>query len=98
MEDIFFSFSLGKFLFLSAACFMGSFVDAIAGGGGIITVPAYILTGFPIHFALGTNKFSSVFLCLGSSLRYLASGKINISVIKYPAIISFCFMFRSIYC
>ncbi|MDP0489191.1 MAG: TSUP family transporter [Fusobacterium sp. JB021] len=89
MEDMFLSFSLGKFLFLSVACFTGAFVDAIAGGGGIITVPAYIFTGMPIHFALGTNKFSSVFLCLGSSLRYLVSGKINISVIKYPAIISF---------
>ena len=89
MEDIFLSFSLGKFLFLSVACFTGAFVDAISGGGGIINVPAFIFTGMPIHYALGTNKFSSVFLCLGSSLKYLFSGKINLSLIKYPALISF---------
>lgn len=89
MEDIFLNFSLSKFLFLGVVCFIGAFVDAIAGGGGIINIPAYIFAGFPIHYALGTNKFSYVFLCLGSSLKYLFSGKINISVIKYPAIISF---------
>lgn len=35
------------------------FVDSIAGGGGIISLPAYILTGLPMHLVLGTNLFSS---------------------------------------
>ena len=35
------------------------FVDAIAGGGGIISLPAYFLTGMPAHVCYGTNKFSS---------------------------------------
>ena len=39
--------------------FFASFMDAIAGGGGIISVPTYLLAGLPMHFALGTNKFSS---------------------------------------
>lgn len=89
METIFFDFSIGKFLFLSVACFIGAFIDAIAGGGGIITVPAYILSGMPIHFALGTNKFTSVFLGLGSSLKYFYSGKVNFSIIKYTSVAAF---------
>ena len=39
--------------------FLGSFMDAIAGGGGIITVPTYLLAGLPAHRALGTNKLSA---------------------------------------
>ena len=35
------------------------FVDAVAGGGGIISLPAYFLTGMPAHVCYGTNKFSS---------------------------------------
>jgi uncharacterized membrane protein YfcA len=34
------------------------FVDAAAGGGGIISLPAYLFTGMPAHFAYGCNKFS----------------------------------------
>jgi len=38
--------------------FIAGFVDAIAGGGGLILL-AYILAGIPVHFAIGTNKMSS---------------------------------------
>ena len=44
--------------------FIGSFIDAIAGGGGIITLPTYLLAGLPTHLALGTNKLSS---CIGTA-------------------------------
>lgn len=39
--------------------FLASFVDAIAGGGGLISLPAYLLAGIPIHNAIATNKLSS---------------------------------------
>ncbi len=39
--------------------FLGGFVDAIAGGGGLITLPAYLIAGFPVHVSIGTNKLSS---------------------------------------
>ena len=45
--------------------FLGGVVDAIGGGGGLITLPAYIIAGFPVHFAIGTNKISSV---MGTSM------------------------------
>lgn len=46
-----------------AAAFAGGFIDAIAGGGGLVTMPALLLTGVPPHMALGANKFSA---CLGT--------------------------------
>ncbi|MCQ2406253.1 MAG: TSUP family transporter [Oscillospiraceae bacterium] len=54
--------------------FAGSFMDAVAGGGGIITVPTYLLTGIPAHIALGTNKFSSSIGTMVSTGRYIAKG------------------------
>ncbi|MCL2832944.1 MAG: TSUP family transporter [Treponema sp.] len=41
--------------------FLAGFVDSIAGGGGLISLPAYILAGLPVHTAYGTNKFASCF-------------------------------------
>ena len=50
-------------LTMAAACggaaLAGGFIDAIAGGGGLLTMPALLLTGVPPHLALGTNKVSS---------------------------------------
>ncbi len=39
--------------------FLAGFVDAIAGGGGLISLPAYMFTGIPVHNAIATNKLSS---------------------------------------
>ena len=39
--------------------FIGGIIDAIGGGGGLITLPAFMIAGFPVHFAIGTNKVSS---------------------------------------
>jgi len=44
---------------LLLAGFAGGFIDAIAGGGGLITVPALLAAGLPPHCALGTNKLQS---------------------------------------
>ena len=58
-------FDVMKFLILAVCCFIASVVDAISGGGGLISLPAYFAVGFPPHMALGTNKLSaflSIFL------------------------------------
>lgn len=47
------------FLIVCPLVFLASFVDAIAGGGGLISLPAYLLAGVPIHNAIATNKLSS---------------------------------------
>ena len=46
-------------LIVAVGVFLASFTDAIAGGGGIISVPTYLLAGLPAHYALGTNKLSA---------------------------------------
>lgn len=43
-------------LFLASAGFFAGLVDSIAGGGGLITLPALLSIGLPPHLALGTNK------------------------------------------
>lgn len=71
-----------KILFLCGAGFLSAFVDAIAGGGGLISVPAYFAVGFPPHFTLGTNKFSSSCSSLTSTIRFTKSGKTDKDILK----------------
>lgn len=56
---------LDTVLLLAGVAFGAGFIDAIAGGGGLLTVPALLAAGVPPHIALGTNKLSSTF---GSSI------------------------------
>lgn len=46
-------------------------VDAVAGGGGLITVPALLNLGLPVPLALGTNKFQSSFGSVSASIHFL---------------------------
>lgn len=66
-----FGYSLWVILFICAGVFCASFVDAIGGGGGLISLPVYLLAGLPPHLALGTNKLSSCIGTAASTLRYL---------------------------
>ena len=57
--------------------FLAGFVDSIAGGGGLISLPAYIIAGVPAHYALGTNKLASAMGTSISTGRYLKNGYIQ---------------------
>ena len=50
-----------QILLLLCAAFISGFIDAIAGGGGLITVPSLLAVGIPPHMALATNKLQSTF-------------------------------------
>ena len=67
-------------LLIGLGVFAASFVDAIGGGGGIISVPVYLLAGLPTHYALGTNKLSSGIGTAASTLRYLKNGYVDWSL------------------
>lgn len=54
-------FSLEILLFLFFAAAVAGFMDTLAGGGGLITVPALVVSGVPPLAALGTNKLQSSF-------------------------------------
>lgn len=71
--------------FLCFAGFLASFVDSIAGGGGIISVPAYMIAGLPTHIALGTNKFAASMGSLTSSINFIRSGNCNFKLLKIVA-------------
>ena len=58
--------------------FLGGLIDAVAGGGGLITLPAYLLAGLPPHVASATNKCGNVFGTLLSTARFLCHGDIHI--------------------
>ena len=57
--------------------FCASFMDAIGGGGGIISLPTYLLAGLPMHFALGTNKLSSCIGTVASTVRFIKNGCVD---------------------
>ena len=56
--------------------FLGGFVDSVAGGGGLITLPAYLMAGIPAHLAAGTNKVVNGCGTLTATTKYFRSGKI----------------------
>lgn len=60
--------------------FLAGLIDAIAGGGGLISLPAYWSIGLPPHMALGTNKFSSCFGTIFSTMNYLRAKMIDLPV------------------
>jgi uncharacterized membrane protein YfcA len=57
--------------------FLAGFVDAVAGGGGLISLPAYLIAGLPIHTAIGTNKFSMGMGTAVATYRFAKSGYIH---------------------
>jgi uncharacterized membrane protein YfcA len=59
---------------LMAAGFAGGFIDAIAGGGGLITVPSLLAAGLPPQVALGTNKLQSACGTALAVRRYAGAG------------------------
>ncbi len=69
--------------------FLASFVDSIAGGGGLISLPAYYLVGVDPKLALGTNKFSSSLGTLTSSIMFIKSKKVDFYSVAFAVITAF---------
>lgn len=64
-------------LLLAAAAFVAGFIDAIAGGGGLITVPALLLAGLGPVEALGTNKLQALFGSGAATFAYARKGHVD---------------------
>ena len=65
-------------IFLICAAFVAGFVDAIAGGGGLITVPALLLAGASPLEALATNKVQGTFGAGTAALTYARAGHVRV--------------------
>lgn len=57
--------------------FLGGLIDAVAGGGGLVTLPAYLIAGLPPHMASGTNKCGNAFGTFLSTGRFLKRGEVH---------------------
>ncbi|MDA0147269.1 sulfite exporter TauE/SafE family protein [Vibrio sp. LaRot3] len=57
-------------LVLALVAFVAGFIDAVAGGGGMLTVPALLSLGLPPHIALGTNKLAATFASSTAAFTY----------------------------
>lgn len=62
---------------LTAVAAVAGFVDSIAGGGGLIVIPALLFAGIPPLYALGTNKLQSVFGTAVALRNYWRSGLVE---------------------
>ena len=69
---------VGAIAVLAATAFAAGFIDAIAGGGGLITVPVLMLAGLPPDQALATNKVQGSFGAATAAFSYARSGLVDL--------------------
>ena len=67
-------------LFICPMLFLAGIIDGVAGGGGIISLPSYILTGIPIKVAYGCNKMQSMFGTAVSLVKYARGGFLDTKI------------------
>jgi uncharacterized protein len=79
--------SAGAMAGLALAALVAGMVDAVAGGSGVIALPALLAAGLPPHLALGTNKAQGVFGTFASTLRYARAGLLDTrrAKVTFPA-------------
>lgn len=68
---------------LAGVALVAGAVDAVAGGGGLLTLPALLWAGLPPHLALGTNKGQSVFGSGTALLRYRRAGLVDLAQARW---------------
>ena len=75
--------------FLMAAALMAGCIDAMAGGGGLIALPALLAVGVPPVLAVGTNKLQSSLGTLGACIAYARAGHMDLKTYRWPVIAAF---------
>lgn len=68
-RTVFIMSTILQYLIVCPLVGLAAFVDAVAGGGGLISLPAYLIAGLPVQYAIATNKMSA---CMGATI---AAGK-----------------------
>lgn len=82
-------FDILTFLIVCPLVGIAGFVDAVAGGGGLISLPAYLIAGFPVHFAIATNKLSSGMGTMVSTYKYAKQGYVPWSIAGFCVLAAF---------
>ena len=81
--------SMPMLIFLMLMTGFAGFVDSAAGGGGLISLPAYLFSGLPVHYAYGTNKFSAACGTTFAAAQFFRKGAMNVRVGILAAVGSF---------
>jgi len=77
------------FAFLFLAAFIAGFLDTLAGGGGLIVLPALIISGMPPLLALGTNKLQGTMGTATATLMMLRSRAVRWKDVRIPMLLAF---------
>ena len=72
--------TLSMFLIVCPFAFLAGFVDSIGGGGGLISLPAYVIAGLPANTAVYTNKLSACLGTIVATVRYCKNNYIDYSL------------------
>lgn len=81
--------TLNIIVILFCIAFIAGFIDAIAGGGGLITIPALLMTGIPPAMALGTNKLQACGGSFSASIYFLRKKTVNLKTIWLLVLMTF---------
>ena len=76
-------------IWLCPLLFIAGFIDSVAGGGGLIVLPAYMMCGMPIHYVYGCNKFQCAFGSTVAAWKYFKSGCLDLKITLISAVTSF---------
>ncbi|MCR5582379.1 MAG: TSUP family transporter [Eggerthellaceae bacterium] len=77
-------------LIIAPLLFAAGFVDAVGGGGGLVSLPAYILCGLPSHAAIATNKMSSTMGTTIATLKYARRGYMDLKFCIPSVVLAIC--------
>ena len=78
-------FTLEIWSFLIAVAFLAGAIDALAGGGGLLTIPALLTCGVPPIAALATNKLQSSVGTASAVAAFARAGKVDVRAFAVPA-------------
>ncbi|THB80421.1 MAG: hypothetical protein D3926_07305 [Desulfobacteraceae bacterium] len=87
--DLFSDLSTVSLVLFFIAGLCAGFVDSIAGGGGLISLPVLLFAGLPPQVALGTNKLQSSFGSFSAAFNYVSKGTIELK----GSLLGICFTF-----
>jgi hypothetical protein len=77
---------LSVWLILCSVSLAAGFIDAIVGGGGMLTIPTLLTTGIPPHIVLGTNKLAATFGSLTASVTFYRKKLFSITYWRYALV------------
>lgn len=77
--------------FLISACFIAGFIDAIVGGGGMVSLPALLALGLPPHMAVATNKAVGISTATAGSIKYIRAKTVRWEGLKTALPVAFVF-------